>query len=67
MTQDRDKSAIGERLTGEHDAKDPDGLLTVDDVTPPAASPAGEVASDEYPEVPGRHKSTPHQQDNTPI
>jgi hypothetical protein len=66
MTSDDDKAKIGERITGEHDPKDPDGLLTLDDVAADVA-PGPEVASDEYPEIPGRHKMTPHQLGNEPV
>ncbi|MFB2581263.1 hypothetical protein ACEXQD_08420 [Herbiconiux sp. P15] len=66
MTSDHDKARIGERLTGHHDPKDPDGLLTLDDVSD-APTPAREVASSEYPQVPGRYKSTPHDRFNDPV
>jgi hypothetical protein len=57
---DRDKSTIGERLTGERDPKDPDGLLTVDDVpldgdTTTEPAPAHSEAGEEYPTIP-EHK-----------
>jgi hypothetical protein len=52
--RDEDKSSIGERITGERDPKDPDGLLTVDDVTP-QTEPADSTAGDEYPTIP-EHK-----------
>jgi len=36
MPRDEDKSSIDERLTGQRDPKDPDGLLTIDDAERPA-------------------------------
>ncbi|WP_368496209.1 hypothetical protein [Herbiconiux sp. A18JL235] len=33
MARDDDKAQLGARLTGERDPRDPDGLLTLDDVT----------------------------------
>jgi len=66
MTSDNDKAKLGERLTGHHDPKDPDGLLTVEDVTEePDITP--EVASSEYPPMPGRFKATAHDRGNDPI
>jgi hypothetical protein len=65
MVSDNDKAHLGERLNGQHDPKDPDGLITVDDT--PAETPKHEEASDEYPHVPGRRKSTPHDYDTEPI
>ncbi|QJU53453.1 hypothetical protein SCB71_09345 [Herbiconiux sp. KACC 21604] len=33
MARDDDKAQLGARLNGERDHRDPDGLLTLDDVT----------------------------------
>jgi hypothetical protein len=68
MTSDRDKAHLGERLTGEHDPKDPDGLLTLDDVTP-GTEPSTQSASsaESAPRAPGRHRATPRDDHNTPI
>ncbi|WP_440708967.1 hypothetical protein [Herbiconiux sp. YIM B11900] len=66
MTSDDDKAKLGERLTGHHDPQDPDGLLTVDDASV-EAEPGHEVASDDYPPMPGRFKSTPHDRNNDPV
>lgn len=66
MTSDDDKARLGERLTGHHDPQDPDGLLTVDDVTD-QPEPARKVASSDYPPIPGRFKSTPHDRNNDPV
>ncbi|MCS5735227.1 hypothetical protein [Herbiconiux daphne] len=66
MTSDDDKARLGERLYGHHDPHDPDGLLTLDDVADEKVVEP-DVASDDYPAMPGRHKSTPHQRDNGPI
>ncbi|MEF2978477.1 hypothetical protein [Subtercola sp. YIM 133946] len=47
MPTDSDKSSIGERLTGEHDARDPDGLLTVDQAAnPPSRTAYGHDETD---------------------
>jgi pimeloyl-ACP methyl ester carboxylesterase len=66
MVDDNDKARLGERLNGHHDPKDPDGLITLDDVTEQPA-PGREIASSEYPEMPGRFKSTPHDRHNDPV
>lgn len=66
MVDDNDKARLGERLNGHHDPKDPDGLLTLDDVTEQPA-PGREVASSEYPDMPGRFKSTRHDRHNDPV
>jgi hypothetical protein len=42
MPRDEDKSTIDERLTGQRDPKDPDGLFTIDD----AAQPHDEILAD---------------------
>ena len=52
-----------ERITGEHDPKDPDGLLTVGDTAHDADdhdpdAPHEEVASDDYLAVPSHHGVT---------
>ncbi|MCU1479276.1 MAG: hypothetical protein JWQ19_62 [Subtercola sp.] len=47
MPSDRDKSTIGERLTGAQDPKDPDGLLTVDQAAnPPSRTAYGHEETD---------------------
>jgi hypothetical protein len=66
MASDRDRPSIGERLDGEYDPKDPDGLLTLDGVEPPA-HPEPEVASEHYRPHPGLHKSTRRDDHNDPI
>lgn len=42
MPRDEDKSTIDERLTGQRDPKDPDGLLTIDE----AEQPIPEILAD---------------------
>jgi hypothetical protein len=47
VPSDRDKSTIGERLTGVQDPKDPDGLLTVDQAAaPPSRTAYGHEETD---------------------
>lgn len=63
VSDDKHGIPYDERITGEHDPKDPDGLLTddpsqldADDRDPDA--PLEETASDHYPTVPSHHGVT---------